>query len=188
VYALQECAYALLVSIDEHGDAAAGAGVQRGGGADFAAAAGDGAARTVCVSRLVVVRPASSFVRLGAAGDCAAGVGLPGVERSPSESERVVHAEAVDFFAGSRRSTDSAVVDSGGTATGAISLDDREVSRHSGVAGVGGGVGGDGAAVHRRGVAGLFAGARENVERSVHGAAGGGVGDDGGGLVGGVLN
>jgi hypothetical protein len=180
VFTLQECSYTLLVSVDEHGDATARVGVQRGGGTDYAAAFGGRAARAVRVSSVVVVRPAGGCVWMGAAGDGAAGVGLLRVERGASQAEGMVHAKAADVLAGSGSGADDSMVDSRGATARAISLDDRKVSRHAGDVGVGGRAGGGGVAVHRRGVAGLSAGPRENAERGVRGAAGGGAGHDGG--------
>ena len=54
VHALQECSDALLVPIDEHGDAAGGGGVQCAGGDALAAAVCGGPACAVRVSGMAV--------------------------------------------------------------------------------------------------------------------------------------
>src|ERR1700687_447055 len=94
----------------------------------------------------------------------------------------MVHAEAPDAVTGSRSGADFAVVDSGGGASRAVLINDREIPGTAGAAGLGSGVGGAGAAVRGRGVAGLFAGARESAERGQHGLTAAGADDDDGGL------
>ena len=164
MHAVQESADALLVSIDEFGDDSGGAGLQCAAGDDAAAAVGDGPLVTVCVSCVVVGGQASGAVRLGAAGDRAASLGLPGVESDAAKGEGMVHEEAADAFTGGGNCADAAVVDTGGTATGRIFVVDWKISGAAGGIGVGGGVGGGSAAVRGCGVAGLFAGTWESAE------------------------
>src|SRR5713226_1844645 len=90
----------------------------------------------------------------------------------------MVHAQAADAFVGGGRGSDSAVVASGRSPSGAVLVDDREIPGAAGAAGVGSGVGGAGAAVRGRGVAGLFARARESTERGQLGLVAPGADDD----------
>lgn len=99
----------------------------------------------------------------------------------------MVYAQAVDSVAGGGRGSDLAVVDSGRSASGTVLVDDRKVSWIAGATGLGGGVGGSGAAVHRRRIERLFAGAWESAQSGQHGFAGSGADDDGGGLGSNVL-
>jgi hypothetical protein len=98
-------------------------------------------------------------------------VGLPGVEGSAAEDSWMVHAQTADAVVGGGRRADFAMVDSGGSASGPILVDDREIPGVAGAAGLGSGVGGVGAIVRRRGVAGLFArawkGPQHNERRPV---------------------
>ena len=176
-----------MVPIDEHGDAAGGGGVQCAGGDAVAAAICGWSARALCVSGVAVGGREGGVVRVGSGGSRIAGMGLPGVERSAVEDQRLVHAKAADAFAGGGSGTDASVVGPRGAAAGTISFDDWQVSGSAGATGVGSGAGGGGAVVHRGGIAGLFAGARENVERGEHEHVGAGAGDDRGGMVVGVL-
>src|SRR5712692_6623797 len=53
----------------------------------------------------------------------------------------MVHAQAADAFVGGGRGSDSAVVASGRSPSGAVLVDDREIPGTAGAAGVGSGVG-----------------------------------------------
>src|SRR5258707_4589800 len=93
------------------------------------------------------------------------------MERSAAQGSRMVYAQAADPVAGGRSSADFALVDSGRGASGAVPVDDREISRTAGAAGVGSAVSGTGAAVRGCGVAGLLARARPSAECGQHGLA-----------------
>ena len=148
VHAVQASADALLVSVDEPGNAAGGAGMQRAARSVPVAAISGDAFIAFCVSCLVVDGQRDGAVRMGAAGDCFAGVGLPGVESGAAKNQRLVYAKTADVFAGGGRGADDSVVDPSGATSGTILVVDWKISGSSGAAGVGRGAGGSGAAVY----------------------------------------
>src|ERR1700680_3597285 len=99
----------------------------------------------------------------------------------------MVYAQAVDAVVGGGRGADFAVVDSGRGTSRAIPVDDWEVPRVAGAAGVGCGLGGFCAAVHRCRIARLFARTWESAQPGQHGFVDGGADDDSSGLGGDVL-
>src|SRR6266852_6279188 len=103
-------------------------------------------------------------------------MGLPGLERSKAQGSGMVHAQAADAVVGGGSGAHFAVVDTGRSPSGAVLVDDWEIPGGAWVAGVGGG--GGGAAVRGRGVAGLFARARESAERGQRGLAAIGADND----------
>src|SRR5258708_25252903 len=96
---MQKSADAVLVSIHEFSNDSCGRALQHVAGAVPVASAGDGAARSSFVSRLVLVQPASGHVRLGAAGARTLGVGLLRLERGPAKAQRLVHAQTAHVLA-----------------------------------------------------------------------------------------
>jgi hypothetical protein len=177
VHALQHGGDAALVSANELDDAADGRGLQRRGGVCAAASSGGRAAFAI-LSGMDVVQPQSGTVWLGA--DCGgiAGLGLPGLERSEAQGSGMVHAQAANAVVGGGSGADFALVDTGRSPSGAVHVDDCEIPGAAWVAGVGSGVGGAGAVVRGRGVAGLFARARESAERGQCGLAAIGADND----------
>jgi hypothetical protein len=109
-------------------------------------------------------------------------MGLFGLERGSAQGQRMVHAQAADFFAGGPGGTDAALAGTRRSATATVSRDDRQISATARGLGMGR-AGGRGAVVLRRRITRLTFGARQDAERGQHWGVGCRLNDEHRGMV-----